>query len=202
MVRDRASRDPNGEAGEGSAATSPRKPRRAVALEGYAVLDDGTTIPISLIDLSYDGCKIRTEIALIAGVRVKLSLLGMAGSVDAVVRWYKTGRAGLLFNPEGTITARAKTPRMHERTPVSAEALLRRAGRRQYVARLFDLTPRGCRIEFVEPPGMGETLWVKFAGLDSLEASVRWIDGFYGGLEFLRPIHPVVFDLLVTRLSA
>ena len=201
-MRDRASRDPKGAEDKGSAGTSTgRKPRRAVALEGYAVLDDSTTIPISLIDLSYDGCKIKTEIALIAGVRVKLSLLGMAGSVEAVVRWYKSGRAGLLFNPERMITTPPQTPRMHERTRLSAEALLRRAGRMQYVARVFDLTPRGCRIEFIEPPGMGETLWVKFAGLDSLEAAVRWTDGFYGGLEFFRPIDPIVFDLLVTRLT-
>jgi len=187
--------DPPGEAGSAT-----RQPRRAVALEGYATLDDGTTIPISVIDLSYDGCKIKSDVALIAGVKVRLSLLGIKGAMEAVVRWYKSGRAGLQFATDQAAAGKKETPRRDQRATLVAEALLRRAGRRQYVARISDLTPRGCRIEFIERPKAGETLWLKFAGLDSIEAAVRWVDGFHGGLEFLRPIHASVFELLLARL--
>jgi hypothetical protein len=60
----------------------------------------------------------------------------------------------------------------------------------------------GCRIEFIERARPGEMLWVKFEGLDSLEAAVRWADGFYGGVEFARPIYPAVFELLLARLHS
>jgi hypothetical protein len=45
-------------------------------------------------------------------------------------------------------------------------------------------------------------VWAKLDGFDSIEATVRWVDGFYGGLEFVRPIYPSVFDLLLARLKA
>src|SRR5690348_16256033 len=117
--------------------------------------------------------------------------------MEAAVRWYKSGQAGLQFATDMAAAGKKETPLRDERTALVAEARLRRAGRRQYVAHVSDLTPRGCRIEFIERPKQGETLWLKFGGLDSIEAAVRWVDGFHGGLEFLRPIHAAVFELLL-----
>lgn len=180
-------------------STNDRRPRNAVALNGYGALEDGTTFGISVIDLSYDGCKVETALALLPGLKLKVAILGLGAALDATVRWYRDGCAGLEFDAEETARA-PRTPRKHERVETVGELSLRRAGRQQYQIRIFDLTPTGCRVEFVERPRSGELLWVKFPGFDSLEATVRWVDGFYGGLEFVRPIYPAVFDLLLARL--
>ena len=47
---------------------------------------------------------------------------------------------------------------------------------------------------------MAERLDTMLSSFDSIEATVRWVDGFYGGLEFVRPIYPAVFDILLVRL--
>ena len=57
--------------------------------------------------------------------------------------------------------------------------------------RVFDASPDGCKIEFVERPDLGEALWVKFEGMELLEARVRWTEGFTAGVEFKnRSIRP------------
>jgi hypothetical protein len=180
---------------------SGRQPRRAVVLEGFGLLPDGATFAISVCDLSYDGCKVETALALLAGVKLKLSILRLGGALDATVRWYKDGRAGLQFSNNGG-SEESRVPRRHERIRLEGEVSIRRTGRRNYQCRMFDLTPMGCRIEFIERARPGEMLWVKFEGLDSLEAAVRWADGFYGGVEFARPIYPAVFELLLARLHS
>lgn len=182
-------------------APGTRQPRRQVELNGYGLLDDGTTFAISVVDLSYDGCKVETALALIPGLTLKVSILGARGAIPAVVRWCRDGRAGLKFSPDDEPEA-AQTPREYDRIALSAKLSLRRTGRQQYLARLFDIAPTGCKVEFIERPRRDESMWVKFDGLEGIEATVRWVDGFYGGLEFVRPIYPAVFDLLLARLRA
>jgi hypothetical protein len=152
-----------------------------------------------VVDLSYDGCQIATDIALLPGVKLKMSVLGFGGAVDAAVRWCRNGGAGLKFK-SGDVPEKSEKPRTYERIEVAAELSLRREGRQHYRARLFDLTPNGCKVEFIERPRPGDTLWAKFDGIDALESVARWVDGFYGGLEFVRPIHPAVFALLIARI--
>jgi hypothetical protein len=43
---------------------------------------------------------------------------------------------------------------------------------------------------------------LKFDGLEAIEAEVCWVEGFVAGLQFDKPIHPAVFDLLLHRLGA
>lgn len=178
-----------------------RQIRRDVELCGFGVLPDGTTFSVTVLDLSYDGCKIRSELALLPGINLRVSITGMGRAVDAAVRWYRNDCAGLEFYPEDDKKP-DQLPRSHARIDVLAQLSLRRPGRQHYVARLFDLTAKGCRVEFVERPKAGETVWAKLDAFDSIEAVVRWVDGFYGGLEFVRPIYPAVFDLLLARLRA
>lgn len=177
-----------------------REPRRAVAMKGFAALEDGTTFAISVVDLSYDGCKIETELALLPGMRMKISFPELGIATAASVRWYKRGRSGLVFYPDD-LPQKTQTVRKHERIVLAGELLLRRASRPAYLTRFFDMTLAGCKVEFVERPSEGETVWVKFEGLTAFESTVRWIDGFSVGLEFFRPIYPAVFDLLLVRLS-
>ena len=176
-----------------------RDMRRAVTLPGFALLGDGATFSVTLLDLTYDGCKIETPVALLPKLKLKLSVLRL-GALDAHVRWYKDGQAGLQFAAAAK-GEKTHKPRAPQRLEIAAEVSLRRLGRVHYQGRLFDLSPQGCRVEFIERPRVGERIWVKFDGLDLLEAEVRWIDGFIGGVEFVRPIYDAVFDLLVLRLK-
>ena len=91
--------------------------------------------------------------------------------------------------------------RRSERVSLIAEVALRRSGKMNYRVRVFDLSPHGCRIEFVERPDVDERVWIKFEGLDALAAEVCRVDGFVAGVGFEAPIHPAVFALLVARLS-
>ena len=92
-------------------------------------------------------------------------------------------------------------PRKSARAPLAGEVTLRRPGHANYRVRAFDASPYGCKLEFVERPVLDELVWVKFDGLEALEASVCWIEGHAIGLEFERPIHPAVFESLRSRLA-
>lgn len=175
--------------------------RRKVELKGVGLLSDGTCFSFSVIDMSYDGCSIEAEIALFPGVKFQMSVLGFRGAVNAMVRWHRDGRSGIEFCAEQS-PHREQTPRAHERRKIAGSASLRRMGRKEYQTRLFDLTPNGCKVEFIERPRPGELLWVKLNGLSNLEAAVRWVDGFYGGVEFVRPLHEAIFDSLVEGVNA
>ena len=91
--------------------------------------------------------------------------------------------------------------RKSARVELSADVVLRRSGRVNYRVSVFDMSPHGCKAEFVDRPGLQEIVWLKFANLDSMEALVRWTRGCEVGLEFVRPIYPAVFDMLVTKLN-
>lgn len=93
------------------------------------------------------------------------------------------------------------TPRKSDRVSLAAEVSLRRAGQLNYRVRVFDASPHGCKLEFVERPKLDESVWVKFEGMEALEASVCWLEGFAAGVEFKKPIHPAVVETLVKRLT-
>jgi hypothetical protein len=167
-------------------------------MRGYIISASGVSHVVELIDLNYGGCGIRTPIALTPGERLKLSVHDR-GSIPAEVRWYKDGRAGIDFSPSEE--ARDHVERKERRLPTTAEAILRAPNRPSYRVAVYDLSPEGCQVEFVERPREGERLWVKFFGLDPLEAKVRWVERAKAGLMFANPIHPAVFELLLERLE-
>jgi hypothetical protein len=175
----------------------PRAERRTVELKGYIVRENAQIVDITMVDLSYDGCAVSTLVPLKVGEKVKVSALGR-GSTAATVRWYYGRKAGLLFE-----TVRKKTiwPREAERIEVYGEASLRRRGRLTYRVRTYDVTRFGCRCEFVERPSIGERVWMKFDGLQSLESNVCWVENSQLGLHFCTEVHPAVFDLIVAQLS-
>lgn len=93
------------------------------------------------------------------------------------------------------------TPRKSRRVHLSAEILIRRSGQRNYRVKIFDISPHGCKAELVERPKLDEHVWVKFEGLEALQAIVCWERGFQVGLEFEKPIHPAVFTMLIESLT-
>ncbi|HMI39951.1 MAG TPA: PilZ domain-containing protein [Sphingomicrobium sp.] len=95
----------------------------------------------------------------------------------------------------------SQDPRRGARIGLSAEITLRRAGQSRYRVKILDASTHGCKAEFVERPELDEHVWVKFEGLEALEAFVCWVRGTEVGLEFERPIHPAVFEGLVSKLA-
>ena len=94
----------------------------------------------------------------------------------------------------------AQAPRRSARVRLECEVQLRRSGQHNYVVHVFDLSREGCRVEFVERPRLDETVWVKFKDFEALEATICWTEGFCAGVEFVHPIHPAVFKLMVERV--
>jgi hypothetical protein len=177
-----------------------RRERRPVSLRGFAAHADGRTCEVLVLDLSYDGCGIEIPIELAAGDKIKLRVLSR-GLIGATVRWYSGGRAGLVFDAEQG-AEEPRRPRQASRLQLEAEVSMRRLGQITYRVRLFDMSPHGCKIAFVERGRIGEHVVVKFEGLEPLEAEVMWLDGFTGGIRFEKPFHPAVFDLIAARLGA
>jgi hypothetical protein len=178
---------------------SARPERRPVELSGHGLLADGASIAVTLVDLSYEGCRIRTEDALQPGDRLKLSVFNR-GLIEAEVRWSEAGHAGLSF---GTyeVPTRPEWPRRSERVPLTADVSLRRPGQPSFQVRLFDASPEGCKIDSAGRAREGDKIWVKFEGLETIEAAVCWVKQSVMGVNFTRPMHPAVFDLLVERLT-
>lgn len=174
-----------------------RTERRKVKMDAVARRNGGLTSSVVVLDLSYEGCGIETDVQLEAGEPIKLSVLGR-GEIGTHVRWCKNGRAGLIFDPQES--EKKQSPRT-SRTSVSADVSLRRLGQNNYRVRVNDLSPEGCRVELVELPRVGEHMLIKLEGIEVLDSEVCWVHGFVAGLRFERAIHPAVFDLLVQRLK-
>jgi hypothetical protein len=176
-----------------------RRERRPVSLRALAIREDGSTAETYLLDLSYEGCGIETPVPLKAGEAIKLSVL-RRGVIDAHVRWYKNGRAGLVFAPEEAAEKKQRT-RGSDRALLSVDVSLRRLGQNNYRVKVTDVSAEGCKVDLVERPRIGEHMLIKFDGLETLDAEVCWVEGYIAGLRFERPIHPAVFDLLLRRLG-
>lgn len=174
--------------------------RRPLNLDAYVTRADGTHSKVTVVDLSNDGCGIISTVDLIVGERIEISAMGR-GKVGAIVRWVDGARVGVSFDG-AAVRGLEQQPRQHERVSVRGEIAMRRAGKLAFRVNIYDLSPDGCKAELVERPGIGEQLWVKFDGMEALEAKVRWIVGPKVGIRFARPLHAAVFDLLIAKLRA
>ena len=97
---------------------------------------------------------------------------------------------------------RAISPaRKSERVEIRAMVKLRRRGHHNFTVKVYDLSREGCKLEFLERPELDETVWVKFEGLELLQAKVCWLEDLCVGVEFERPLHPAVFELFTDRLK-
>src|SRR5881628_2773522 len=178
--------------------SSEREKRRLVTLAAQAIRADGSVVDLTISDLTRDGCGVAGPVDLRTGEPIELTIANR-GTTTAVVRWSAAGRAGLIFRGEETADAPAQISRCHERVSVGGEVWMRRSAKHHFRVHIYDLSPHGCKAEFVERPELHEQLWIKFDQLEALEAKVRWIAGARTGVEFTRPIHLAVFSLLVAR---
>jgi hypothetical protein len=176
-----------------------RRTRRPVSLSGSAIRQDGSVVDVTLTDLSYDGCGVDCATGFLAGEKLRLAV-NRRGSIGATVRWAAPSKAGLAFDcdPE---EAPAAVPRRHDRVDIAADVTMRRSGKLGFRVRLFDLSPAGCKAEFVDRPELDELVRIKFDGMESLEGTICWIAGAKAGIRFCRPIHDAVFALMLARLD-
>ena len=178
-----------------------RRERRPVTLAAYGTREDGSLAEMTVVDLSFDGCGVICTAALVSGERLNVSVVGR-GSAPAIVRWVDGARAGLSFESVAASDASGKQARCHQRISVDGQVTMRRAGKLSFRVHIYDLSPDGCKAEFVERPELDEQLWIKFDGLEALEARVCWLAGSRAGVKFNRALHPAVFDLVLARLGS
>jgi hypothetical protein len=167
--------------------------RRPVRMPGYAVRGDSTTHQIYVLDLSYEGCGIETPVPLEPAEEIKLSVL-QRGAINAVVRWYREGKAGLAFVP---VTEKHYSPRRSDRVALTADVTFRRVGRSSFSVNVSDASPEGCKVQLVERPSEGERVLVKFESLEVMEAYVCWVVVLVSFLILIKPMNPWVFYFFI-----
>lgn len=100
-----------------------------------------------------------------------------------------------LFRTEGPLGRRREA-----RVYTSAEIFLRRLGRPGVEVRLCNVSAKGCEIELMEPVERADHVVARLPGLEPFGATIAWSDGKRVGIAFDRPMHPAVFELLLSRL--
>ena len=96
---------------------------------------------------------------------------------------------------------RLMSKRRDERFALNAQISSKQRGGAAYTVRVFNASPHGCKIEFVERPRVHDHVLVKFAWVEWLRATVCWTDGFVGGVEFDSPMHPAVLSSLIKEMT-
>ncbi|MFN3516216.1 MAG: PilZ domain-containing protein [Novosphingobium sp.] len=74
-----------------------------------------------------------------------------------------------------------------------------RSGVKRANVRVRDISPLGARIKGVFLVHKGDRFFIRFPGLESIEARVAWVTDFEFGCEFVRPLNPVILEALVSR---
>ncbi|MDB5697660.1 MAG: PilZ protein [Alphaproteobacteria bacterium] len=67
---------------------------------------------------------------------------------------------------------------------------------------VIDLSPTGVKIEshlYLSPDSL---IWIKLPGLEAWQARIAWVRRHQAGCEFVRPLHPAVFERVVTACRA
>jgi hypothetical protein len=86
--------------------------------------------------------------------------------------------------------------RKSNRTRVAMPAGYREGHNRGNVE-VIDLSPTGLKIESHLTLHPDTYIWLKLPGLEAWQARIAWVNGYEAGCEFIRPLHPAVFDRVV-----
>lgn len=82
--------------GHGDRSAGREQPRRRVEFEAFAERSDGTEAILTIWNLSYEGCELRSNVNFHAGERLKLNLPRVR-QIVAEIRWSAGGKAGAKF---------------------------------------------------------------------------------------------------------
>jgi hypothetical protein len=86
------------------------------------------------------------------------------------------------------------------RVHVRAEIGMRRMGSFSFQVVLEDVSTGGCRVELVDFVDVDDHVIARFPGVEPFSAKVSWADSHCAGIHFERPLHPAVFEQLLSRL--
>ena len=92
--------------------------------------------------------------------------------------------------------------RRQERHAISGDVSLRQRGGTRYPASIKDVSTGGCRVELSQVMNVGDLMFIRLPGLETLQGTIRWTDGWVAGVEFDTPMHPSVLDMVEERIRS
>jgi hypothetical protein len=90
--------------------------------------------------------------------------------------------------------------RKAERIQLHADIDFRRTGEHRWRVNILDVSPEGCRVELPVHVNAEDMIWITFPGLEAMRGKICWVDDWVAGVEFDRPLHPAVFDMIEQRM--
>ncbi len=87
------------------------------------------------------------------------------------------------------------------RVSCRTSAAFRQSQRKPADARIVNLSTHGCAVKGAEPQAAGTRCWIVLPTLESWEAKVAWSDGATLGLDFSRPLHRAVAEMVIERIG-
>ena len=87
------------------------------------------------------------------------------------------------------------------RVSCRSTASFRESQRKPVEARIVNLSTHGCAVTGAEAQKAGARCWIILPSLESWEAKVAWSDGATCGLDFSRPLHRAVAELVIERTN-
>jgi hypothetical protein len=90
--------------------------------------------------------------------------------------------------------------RKAERIPLHADIDFRRTGEHRWRVNILDVSAEGCRVELPVNVNAEDMIWITFPGLEAMRGKICWVDEWVAGVEFDRPLHPAVFDMIEQRM--
>lgn len=82
--------------------------------------------------------------------------------------------------------------RTTERVRANTMATVRQQKRPNETIHIVDISPEGCCFKTRWPLPIGTRVWLGLPGLETWPATVVWTEDDKGGMQFERPLHPLV----------
>ncbi len=93
-----------------------------------------------------------------------------------------------------------RDPRRAQRVALRADIEFRRTGEPRWRVNILDFSAQGCRIDLPVKVDADDTIWISLPGLESIQGTVCWVKDWQAGVEFGRPLHPSVFEMIHERM--
>jgi len=132
-----------------------------------------------------------------AAPRVSYPIIELPNRSPMVDRLLPAGASAIC----GTWADKPAGRRRSQRVRCIAEIAMRRMGSFSFQVMLEDVSVGGCKVELVEFVDVNDHVIARFPGIEPFSATVSWADSKYAGIDFERPLHPAVFEQLLSRFA-
>lgn len=92
-------------------------------------------------------------------------------------------------------------PRRAKRVALRADIEFRRTGEHRWRVNILDFSPEGCRVDIPVKVDVDDTVWISLPGIETIQGTVCWVREWEVGVEFTKPLHPAVFEMVRERMS-